>query len=366
MPGFNTIPGAAGGGGAGALNYVASVHMETYNRSWARPGTAGYYAVYSQNQENGYAYFVGATTQGIPFNRMVYIAQPFTSINLVGTVNDLISLYKVKVKSTTVFAQAINSFPYSSLVTQESVAITTSNPTYSIPNNALPLINLLMVGGGGAGGNSHCGAGGGGGAVVKLAGFPVTETTPITIGAGSGPSSSGGGGSTYFGTAFALGGGNGGDHSYVTPQGTFGNGGGAPGHSSSTQPGKGSVQTWNSTLGEFLGFEYKGGNSGGSSAGADTQQSAGGGGGGAGADGAAGNSSAPGSGGIGHTSDISGTSTLYGNGGPGGRANTNSPASWGGGNHQVGYGYGGRGAGYQGSNHTNGGNGAVVVRYYIP
>jgi hypothetical protein len=366
MAGFNSIPASGGGGGLlPNMTFVGSVHMSTFNRSWSQAGTAGFYAIYSANQENGYAYFVGSTTQGIPLNRMMYIAQPFTSINIVGTVNDLVSLYKVKVKNTSVFPEATNTFPYSTLVTATSVTLTTSNPTYSIPNNALPLINLLMVGGGGAGGSTHCGAGGGGGAVVKLSGFPVLATNPVTIGAGSGPSSSGSGGSTYFGTAFALGGGNGGDHSWIAPQGTFGNGGGAPGHNPSSVPGKGSVQTWNSTLGEFLGFNYHGGNSGGGSSGADTQQSSGGGGGGAGAEGTAGNNSTPGSGGIGHTSDISGTSTLYGNGGPGGRANNGNPASHGGGNHQVGYGYGGRGAGYQGSGHTNGGNGAIVVRYYV-
>ena len=365
MPGFNTIPGAAGGGGAGALGFVASVHMETYARSWARPGTAGYYAVYSQNQENGYAYFVGSTTQGIPFNRMVYIAQPFTSINLIGSVNDLVSLYKVKVKSTTAFPQAMTTFPYSTLVTPTSAILTTSNPSYSLPSNALPLINLLIAGGGAGGGTTHCGGGGGGGAVVKLSGFPVLATNNVVIGAGvaGGPANSGG--ITYFGNASALGGGAGGDHSYVAPQGSFGNGGGGPGHNSSSAAGKASVQAWNSTLGEFLGYEYRGGNSGGPSAGADTQQSGGGGGGGAGAEGGAGNSSNAGSSGVGHTSDISGTNTVYGNGGPGGRANAGSP-SWGSGNHQVGYAYGGRGAGNAGNGYTAGANGVVVVRYFVP
>ena len=103
MPGFNTIPGSAGGGGAGALGYVASVHMNTYNRSWAQGGTAGYYAIYSQNQESGYAYFVGAggMVTGIPLNRMESVSHAFTSIDIIAPSNDLISLYKVKVKATT-------------------------------------------------------------------------------------------------------------------------------------------------------------------------------------------------------------------------------------------------------------------------
>ena len=104
MPGFNTIPGSAGGGGAGALNYVASVHMSTFNRSWAQAGVAGNYGIYSQNQENGYAYFVGTgTTTGVSLNRMINVSHSFTRIDIIAPQNDIISLYKVKVKATSAF-----------------------------------------------------------------------------------------------------------------------------------------------------------------------------------------------------------------------------------------------------------------------
>jgi hypothetical protein len=62
------------------MTYVASVHMETYNRTWAQGGTAGFYGVYSTNQENGYAYFVGAALQQVyHLNRLVNVPHIFIS-----------------------------------------------------------------------------------------------------------------------------------------------------------------------------------------------------------------------------------------------------------------------------------------------
>ena len=96
MPGFNTIPGSGGGGGQANMTFVASVHMTTYNRSWTQGGTAGYYAMFSVNQENGYVYFVGATTTGGPLNRLINVTHSFTRIDIIAPQNDMISLYKAK------------------------------------------------------------------------------------------------------------------------------------------------------------------------------------------------------------------------------------------------------------------------------
>ncbi len=82
MPGFNTVPGSSSGGGQPNMTFVGSVHMSTYNRSWNQGGTAGYYGVYSANQEAGYAYFVGATTTGVPLNRMTNVTHSFTRIDI--------------------------------------------------------------------------------------------------------------------------------------------------------------------------------------------------------------------------------------------------------------------------------------------
>jgi hypothetical protein len=145
MPGFNTLPAVGGGGGQANMTFVASIHMNTYNRSWAQGGTPGYYAMYSTNQENGYAYFVGSgTTTGVALNRLANITHSFTRIDVIAPQNDMISLYKAKVKSTTEFPNpfaAFSSFP----------SIIQSSGNFVLPNNALPLVNLVVVGGGGSG-----------------------------------------------------------------------------------------------------------------------------------------------------------------------------------------------------------------------
>ena len=163
MPGFNTLPAVGGGGGQANMTYVASIHMNTYNRSWAQGGTPGYYAVYSTNQENGYAYFVGATTTGAPLNRLSNITHSFTRIDIIAPVNDMVSLYKAKVKATTEFANAFanfSSFP----------SIIRSSGNFVLPNNALPLVNIVLAGGGGGGGGSyHTAPAAGGGARASQA-----------------------------------------------------------------------------------------------------------------------------------------------------------------------------------------------------
>jgi len=382
MPGFNTLPAVGGGGGQANMTFVASVHMQTFNRSWAQGGTAGYYALYSTNQENGYAYFVGAgTTTGAALNRVVNVTHAFTRVDIIAPVNDMISLYKAKVKSTTIFnnpfdadgtigKSAIPSFP----------SIIRSSGNFVLPNNALPLINVLVAGAGSQGGHSHCGGGGGGGNVVKLTAYQAVGTTAITIG-GAGGDGQSHGGRSYFGNVYALGGGGGGHHNPTNPgsasangnsgqsvSAEIGNGGGAGGHVSSSHRFGGiggGAQTSGTGLGTTGSPAFHGGNSGGNSTGTDNQQSGGGGGGGAGGAGTDGTNSAPGNGGSGHASDISGSTLHYGSGGAGGRANNNTSQSFGT-TPARNYSHGGRGAGYQQQGYEGGDSGAVVVRYYIP
>ena len=380
MPGFNTLPAVGGGGGQANMTYVASVHMQTFNRSWAQGGTTGYYALYSTNQENGYAYFVGSgVTTGAPLNRLVNVTHAFTRVDIIAPVNDMISLYKAKVKATTVFNNpfdadgttgklAIPSFP----------SVIRSSGNFVLPNNALPLINVLVNGAGSQGGHSHCGGGGAGGAVVKLTAYQAVGTTSVTIG-GAGGDAQAVGGRTYFGNVYALGGGGGGHHgghnpgsstalnSSQTANPEVGNGGGAGGHVSSSHRfgGTGFTQTASTGLGTTGSPFYAGGFSGGNSSGTDNQQSGGGGGAGAGGNGVNGNDSSAGNGGPGHLSDISGSSLGYGAGGAGGRANNNSQSFGSGGAHGN-YGHGGRGSGHSSQGHSGGDQGTVVVRYYIP
>jgi hypothetical protein len=370
MPGFNTIPGAAGGGGAGALNYVSSVHMSTYNRSWARAGTAGSYGIYSQNQENGYAYFVGSSmTTGMPMNRMGVIDHAFTSINIVAPQGDIISLYKVKVKSTTEFANPLASFT-------ATPATLIASGSFVLPSNAtVPFADIIVTGAGGASGAGHGGAhggggGGGGGNVVKVTNFPIYGSTIVAVGFGglAGPFCSSGlpGGQSSFGPLYALGGGGGG--SWNTPPAqagaAVGNGGGGGG--SSGAGAAGAAQTSVSglgTIGSPIGYGGHGGGSATASNGTTNRAGGGGGSTGAGQNGGAGSG---GTAGTGHSSSLNGYSTTYGPGGYGTQPNGNhGPASYSG--YSI-------GAGGQGSNFGGGADvlgvsgqvGGVVVRFYTP
>ena len=366
MPGFNTLPITGGGGGQANMTFVASIHMPTYNRSWAQGGTAGYYALYSTNQENGYVYFVGATTTGGPLNRLINVTHAFTRIDVIAPVNDMLSLYKAKVKSTTTFANpfaAFSSFP----------SVITSSGNFVLPNNALPLVNLLVNGGGASGGGGHHGGGGGGGgAVVKLTAYQAVGTTSITIGAGGShgrwdASAGNNGSSTYFGNVYALGGGAGAGHNQTGNSGGNGGGGGGPG---AGYGGAGLVQTASTGLGLSGSPEYIGGNAGAGSSGGGSHIR-GGGGGGAGGSGTLGTYQSGGNGGPAHQSDLSGTNSGYGFGGYGTSHHDGGHGASG--SHSgPGYGHGGVGAGHNrnfghGSEYaTGGGQGAVVVRYYIP
>jgi hypothetical protein len=356
MPGFNTLPAVGGGGGQANMTYVASIHMNTYNRSWAQGGTAGYYALYSTNQENGYAYFVGATTTGVALNRLANITHSFTRIDIIAPVNDMVSLYRAKVKSTSVFNNpfaAFSSFP----------STIRSSGNFVLPNNALPLVNILVSGAGGHGGHgTHNGAGGGGGGggVVKLTAFQAVGTTSVTISGSNSGNNGGTSGTTFFGNVYALGGGGGG-HRGGNNGGPGANGGGSGNHGGTG--GSGTTQTVSTGLGTSGSPVYHGGHSGGNGAGPNNHH--GGSGGGGGAASAGGSSSGQhsyGSAGTGHVSDIEGSNHMYGAGGPGGEYNQRATVGWAGHNAR---GHGGE-CGNEQNNNPGGDSGSVIVRYYIP
>jgi hypothetical protein len=365
MPGFNTLPAVGGGGGQANMTYVASIHMNTYNRSWSQGGTAGYYALYSTNQENGYAYFVGSgTTTGIALNRLANVSHSFTRIDIIAPTNDMISLYKAKVKSTTEFQNPFTS--YNGGIPSFAAPLTSSG-NFVLPNNALPLVNVMVVGPG-AGGGRHGGGGGGGGNIVKLTAYQAVGTTGVTIAGATGYQDTSAPGSTYFGNVFARGGSYGASHGQQGGQ-NAGNGGGGGGHSGDHNGGVPAVQGSTTGLGNTGSPILLGSNKGYRSSGEN-------GGGGAGA----GGGSTDGSqysrtGGPGHASDITGTNTHYSAAGGGGY-HGQPPGAYGGTGWSRGfYGMGGHGGsgdtGDYNPNSTNragseGGPGIVVVRYYIP
>jgi len=384
MPGFNTLPAVGGGGGQANMTYVASIHMPTFSRSWAQGGTAGYYALYSTNQESGYAYFVGSgVSTGAPLNRLSNITHTFTRIDIIAPVNDMISLYKAKVKATTSYADpfgadasigkaAISSFP--------SIISTSGN--FVLPNNALPLVNVVMVGAGGTAGGGHgaghggCGGGGGGG-VVKLTAYQAVGTTSISIGARAShsPAHHTGekGGATYFGNVYALGGGAGGSWnekkspSFSDAQGGVNSGGNGGGGGGAVTPGTGGLQTATTGLGTTGSPQSIGGFSGGRGRDSNAHDSRAGGGGGSAGNGADGGANTGGDPGAGHVSNIGGSDRMFGSGGAGSQPNNDNAYhnSSAGGSH----GHGGTGShnGHNGSSThgQHGANGIVIVRYYI-
>jgi len=348
----------SGGGGTPGFDYIASVNMVTYNRSWAQSGAAGNYVMTSNNMNSGYVYFVGSVTTGGPLGKVIVVNHSFTRIDIVAPQGDFMSLYKAAVKSTTVFNNALagfSSFP----------SVITSSGNFVLPNNALPLVNALLVGGGGGGGANLAGGGGGGGGIVKLTAYQAVGTTSVTIGAFQGNGvNQGKGGDTYFGNIYALGGGGGGHGNAHQGAGsnnghTVANGGGASGYNHNQMVGGiGTVQTSSTGVGPGT---YVGGYSGGrdtTNHGSDWHNR-GGGGGGAGGNGEQGYHNGGGAGGNGHTDNITGSDYYYSVGGPGGDRYGGH-----GGNQHGNYGCGGRGS--HANNYGGGGNGVVVVRYYIP
>jgi hypothetical protein len=363
MAGFNTVPSVSGGGGQPNMTYVASIHMTTYNRTWSQGGTAGYYMMNSANQENGYVYFVGSTTTGGPLNRLINVTHSFTSINIIAPQNDMVSLSKAKVKSTTDFPN-----PFSQFASFPSVIRSSGN--FVLPNNALPLVNVLLAGAGGGGGGNR-GGGGAGGGVVKLTAYQAVGTTSVTIGSGGGGGGGygGNGGQTYFGNVYALGGGGGGHHNHSgqglnTTGAIVANGGGGGGHSSRTTGGTGTIQTSTTGLGLSGSPVFVGGNRGGDGATGNNgdNHTRGGGGGGADSAGQDGWYNAGGLGGSAHVDNTIAPGYSFGFGSYGNAYyNHGSDGSHSG----TSYGHGGHG-GHQSNSGAGGDSGAVVVRYYIP
>lgn len=359
----------SGGGGTPGFDYIASVRMETYNRSWAQAGAAGNYILTSNNNSNGYAYFVGSVTVGIPLGQVVNLTEPFTRIDIVAPQGDYISLNKVAVKSTTLFAN-----PLAAFASFPSFIQTSGN--FVLPNNALPLINVLIAGGGGGGGGNggHGGGGGGGGGVVKLNAYQAIGTTSITIGSGGGVN--GKGGNTYFGNVYAWGGGAGADHNSSAPthDGLYANGGGGGGWGGTS--GAAGVQMTSTQFGTKGSPTYHGGYRGGNNPNdGDVHRNRGGGGGGAGGNGNNGgflngsnNTQTNGInavGGLPHQDSTHDNRTWAIGAGGWGRSHYNSPEQWPTHTGDL-IAHGGHGSGSHHGNASGGGTGAVIVRYYIP
>ena len=348
MPGFNTLPAVGGGGGQANMTYVASIHMNTYNRAWTQGGTAGYYALYSTNQENGYVYFVGSgATTGAALNKLTNVTHAFTRIDIIAPQEDMISLYKAKVKSTTTFDN-----PFAEFASFPSTI--TSSGNFVLPNNALPLVNVL-VGGAGGGGGHHSGGGGGGGGVVKLTAYQAVGTTSVTVAAAT----SGSGGRSYFGNVYSLGGGQGGNHNHNGNGGAeVVTGGGAGANTANHIGGVGVLNSGGPAAGikgTPAWYPTVDGRTGGAGPTSGGWTLRGGGGAGVMADG---QSSAAGAhGGVGIQDDILGSNAYYGHGGQGG-----AHQGPGAGSNGQGYLYGGGST----NGHNSGGTGMVIVRYYIP
>lgn len=368
--GIQSFVPSSGGGMPGA-SFIASIKMTTYNRSWTQAGGPGDYVLVSQNHSAGYAYFVyGGSSVGVPLGKVVNMPSGFTRIDIVAPQNDYIILYKVATKSTNIFSNPLANIPASShdslvqgigFIANVSIIRASASPGFTMPENAAPLGNILVVGAGGKG--IHHGGGGGGGGVVKLTGFPLA-TTNITIGAGSTNSSQGG--ATYFGSVYALGGGSQ-TNSSSGGGGSGANGAGASSHNGSTYSGgSGTVQTSGTGLGTTGSPLYYGGFSGGNAKSIDSSHHVGGAGGGAGGAGdSAINKRGGTTGGMGHYSDITGVAAYYGAGGSGSDHHSNSAS--GNANPTYAHGtltsYGFGGASYYNSDGPAD-NGAVIVRYY--
>jgi hypothetical protein len=181
-------------GGVPGLDYINQVVLTTANRIWNQGGGAGTYTIKSARNEPGYVYFIGNVTVGGPLNGIVEVSAPFTSIKIIGSSGDLVSLYKVAAKATNAFSTTAN-----------ITYITASTQSLSVPTNQTGFIDAILVAGGG-GRNQH-GGGGGGGGIVILNSFPLTPgvLSPVVIGARG--ADRGNGGDTIFAGIKAVGGG---------------------------------------------------------------------------------------------------------------------------------------------------------------
>ena len=351
----------SGGGGTPGFDYIASVRMETFNRSWTQSGAAGNYIVTSAANNNGYAYFIsGGSVKGTPLGQVVNITAPFTRIDIVAPENDYISLSKVAVKATSLFAN-----PFAGFSSFPSVVSTSGN--FVLPSNALPLVNALVLGAGG-GSTGHAGGGGGGG-VISLSAYQAVGTTACTIG---GHANASRGGDTYFGAVHTHGGGGGdatqSNNGTSTRNGACGAGSGGGSNwatGGSNVLGGTGIQTTVTNLGTKgspVGWSgYNGGYSG-----ANLTFNHGGAGGG-GVTGVGQNRTSREMtvlGGTGIANDITGTHLTYGAGGGGGHHN--DPAVDGGyASHAYSNSIYSNGGNSRSNSVNAGGAGAVIVRYYI-
>lgn len=187
-------------GGVPGQEFINQVVLTTANRTWSQGGGAGTYTMVSASNNPGYVYFIGSSTVGGPLNGIVEVPFNFSSVKIIGSVNDLVSLYKVSTKSTT------------SLTTIPTITTYTSTQTgISLPSNKTGFIDALLVGGGG--GNAQHGSGGGAGGLLILNTFPLKPGANIDVQVGSAGSYMQQGGDTMFAGTTAKGGGKGSDAS---------------------------------------------------------------------------------------------------------------------------------------------------------
>jgi hypothetical protein len=348
------------GGGVPGMSYIASIFMETYARTWTQGGTSGYYMMNSQNNSTGYVYFIGATTTGGPLGQTLYVSNAFTSIQVVASKNDLVSLFKAAAKTTTDLANPGLKYAdwlYNSKYTSYTVKYATSG-SWTLPGVGLPLIDVNVVGGGG-GAHHHAGGGGAGG-VVSLSYYPVASNGVhnFTIGAG-GYNQSSGGNTTFNTNIVALGGAGGSSNNNNGLSGASGSGASRQSTSGNYSGGAATQTTPSLTAPTtVLGLGNRGGNiSGGSSS-----NHHGAGGGGAAAAGGDTSSPTPTPGGAGHLSNID--FLYYGAGGSGCNHDTQKDAYNGGVSSASGHGNAGQGASANHNVHATGRDGIVIVRYY--
>jgi hypothetical protein len=333
-------------GGLPGLEFINQIVLETPTRIWNQGGAAGTYTVRSAANNPGYVYFVGSATTGGPMNGIITVPSSFTSIRVVGSTSDLVSLYKVSSKTSTAFTTVPTITTYTSTATG-----------VSLPSNKTGFIDALLVGGGG--GRAQHGGGGGGGGLVILNSFPLSPTSTFDVQVGAAGANYADGGFTLFAGVKALGGAKGNEGSnnpgFDGGCGSGGTNGGAGGRSIQ---GSGTA----AVASPILFFSAYGttasaqglGNPGGPGQGANHQ-----GGGGGGAGGTTSNRN----GGPGLALDFTGTSVYYAAGGYGGTYSNQGHGSQGTGYSPSGFGMGGG----TNSNDTNGTlptQGAVIVRSY--
>ena len=75
------FPSSSGGGTPG-MDFVKSVRLVDSGVSWSRSGSAGPYALFSSSGSQGYAYFIGTTTTGVPLNKLTNIAHSLSLIHI--------------------------------------------------------------------------------------------------------------------------------------------------------------------------------------------------------------------------------------------------------------------------------------------